>query len=124
MFEYPEQAAPRRDDDLSYWEPPPPVFHAADEDEAARFRRSYRFQVRFDGDEAFTQRTEEFSRFLVKITCPHCHRTHQPLLSPRTAYVSTEWNWVGLDYKQPESGYLCVCPRTRLDYILTIYSPQ
>jgi hypothetical protein len=127
MFEIPEeQWSPS--EDLSLWEPPPPVFHVADEEEQKRFRwipyvEGRRATVAFDSEEAFTKR-EEFSRFLVKVSCPHCRRIHQPLLSPRTAYVASWWSWVGLEYQQPESGYLCVCPRTRLDYALTIYSPQ
>jgi hypothetical protein len=110
------------------WKPPPPKWHHADDEERARFHRvpykdGRRAEVEFDSEEAFRE-DDEFHDAVVKVNCPHCLRVNAPLMSKKTAHVHSDWRWVGLDHKEPFSEYLCVCPACRLDYILTIYTPQ
>src|ERR1700690_2307532 len=121
-------------DDFSLWEPPAPAWSHANDDDRRRARhlpsgnwaengtrRGHRLE--FNTEEAYG-RYEEWHASLTKVRCPSCGRTCAPLLSSRTRYLGSGWRWVGLEYREPYQEWLCVCPGCRIDYVLTIFSPQ
>lgn len=94
-----------------------------DRNRAAHVPYGRTFRLEFDTEEAYG-RDEEFHDALVRVTCPHCRRVHAPLMSASTRHLASDWRWVGLEYKEPFSEWLCVCPRTGRDYVLTTHTPQ
>jgi hypothetical protein len=113
-------------------EPPPEVrWHDADLDEYQRALRvprwslgRERMEVEFNNEEAFSERDGEYHQAAVKVGCPGCRRTCQPLMSERTAHLHDGWRWAGLSYREPFSEFLCTCPGCGRDYILICHSPQ
>ena len=112
------------------YKPPPRWKHADGEDRRraaaipyghSELRSSRR--VEFCTEEAYGA-DEEFHDALVKMRCPSCRRMCAPLLSTRTRLLENGWRWVGLEYREPYSQWLCVCPGCRTDYILTTHTPQ
>lgn len=80
--------------------------------------------VGFDSEQAFSKSKEDFSRALVRVQCPSCNRTCAPLLALRsTRYIRSGWEWVGIEYQQPYTDYLCRC-RCGHRFQLHVYSSQ
>jgi len=81
--------------------------------------------VSFDADESYSERLEDYTRHLIRVACPNCGRECRPFIRrDLPKIVVSEWEWVGISYKQPFTDYLCACLGCGEPFRLHIYTPQ
>lgn len=78
----------------------------------------------FDDEDCFNPETDGFDRRKMKIGCPACGRVGAPLCSPRTVVYDAGWRWVGCDHREPYASHRTVCPKCKITYTFTTFTPQ
>jgi hypothetical protein len=90
----------------------------------APFASSAPYAGSYSSEDAWNGDTDAFDVRKIKVQCPYCQRNNAPLCSSRTALLSSGWNWVGCDHKEPRTNFEARCPGCRQTYSFTLYTPQ
>lgn len=76
----------------------------------------------YDSEDLYDYDTDEHRPGRLKIDCPSCARTIKPLLSKTHLFLKSDWRWAGLEYQEPYSNHMSVCPGCHNPVLFTLYT--